>query len=73
MCLIRSIALSELIKWGTDIKQSFSGVKAILSGPAGGYVGFAKTSYSDEDGRPVIGFDMVSSCQEKAGIVLIIP
>ncbi|KAK4947980.1 hypothetical protein LTR10_013033 [Elasticomyces elasticus] len=38
--------------------QKFSGAKAILSGPAGGYVGFARTSYDDSDGCPVIGFDM---------------
>ncbi|KAJ4167506.1 hypothetical protein NW754_011323 [Fusarium falciforme] len=34
----------------------FSGLKAILSGPAGGVVGYARTSY---DGKtPVVGFDM---------------
>jgi 5-oxoprolinase (ATP-hydrolysing) len=33
----------------------FSGFKAILSGPAGGVVGYALTSYNDV---PVIGFDM---------------
>jgi len=45
----------------------FGGHQAILSGPAGGVVGYAKTSYRpavDEDGNevnkplPVIGFDM---------------
>ncbi|EPE06878.1 5-oxoprolinase [Ophiostoma piceae UAMH 11346] len=36
----------------------FSGFKAILSGPAGGVVGQARTSYDPDDGRPVIGFDM---------------
>ena len=42
----------------------FSGYKAVLSGPAGGVVGYARTTYteqSDEDGSapaPVIGFDM---------------
>ncbi|KAF2088959.1 5-oxoprolinase [Saccharata proteae CBS 121410] len=36
----------------------FSGLRAILSGPAGGVVGYAKTSYHDDDGVPVIGFDM---------------
>jgi 5-oxoprolinase (ATP-hydrolysing) len=35
----------------------FSGLNAILSGPAGGVVGFAGTSY-DTDKRPVVGFDM---------------
>ncbi|CAH0052151.1 unnamed protein product [Clonostachys solani] len=34
----------------------FSGLKAILSGPAGGVVGYTRTSY---DGKtPVVGFDM---------------
>ncbi|KAL4967002.1 Hydantoinase B/oxoprolinase-domain-containing protein [Aspergillus stella-maris] len=34
----------------------FTGLKAILSGPAGGVVGYARTSY---DGKtPVVGFDM---------------
>ncbi|XP_044860743.1 5-oxoprolinase [Mauremys mutica] len=36
----------------------FSGSRAILSGPAGGVVGYAVTTYSQEDGQPVIGFDM---------------
>jgi len=45
--------------------ESFTGYKAILSGPAGGVVGYAKTIYpltalSSPDGKPqpVIGFDM---------------
>ncbi|CAK7206259.1 hypothetical protein SEUCBS139899_009046 [Sporothrix eucalyptigena] len=36
----------------------FSGFRAILSGPAGGVVGQARTSYDPEDATPVIGFDM---------------
>lgn len=28
------------------------------AGPAGGVVGFAKTSYDPKDGSPVVGFDM---------------
>jgi 5-oxoprolinase (ATP-hydrolysing) len=35
--------------------NDFGGHQAILSGPAGGVVGYAKTTY---DGTPVIGFDM---------------
>ena len=42
-----------------DVK-GFSGLRAILSGPAGGVVGYALTSYDNEVGIPVIGFDMVS-------------
>jgi 5-oxoprolinase (ATP-hydrolysing) len=36
----------------------FSGLRAILSGPAGGVVGYALTSYDPETKIPVIGFDM---------------
>ncbi|CAH3139957.1 unnamed protein product [Porites lobata] len=36
----------------------FSGCHAILSGPAGGVVGYAMTAYHKETDRPVIGFDM---------------
>jgi 5-oxoprolinase (ATP-hydrolysing) len=38
--------------------NKFSGLKAILSGPAGGVVGYALTSYDPETRTPVIGFDM---------------
>ncbi|PBP25076.1 hydantoinase B/oxoprolinase [Diplocarpon rosae] len=38
--------------------DKFSGLKAILSGPAGGVVGYALTSYDPETKTPVIGFDM---------------
>lgn len=38
--------------------EKFSGLRAILSGPAGGVVGYAKTSWHPDDGVPVIGFDM---------------
>lgn len=37
---------------------NFSGFRAILSGPAGGVVGYAVTSYDPTEGSPVIGFDM---------------
>lgn len=36
----------------------FSGLRAILSGPAGGVVGYALTSYDPSIKTPVIGFDM---------------
>jgi 5-oxoprolinase (ATP-hydrolysing) len=35
-----------------------SGLRSILSGPAGGLVGYAKTTYDPADGKAVIGFDM---------------
>jgi 5-oxoprolinase (ATP-hydrolysing) len=40
-----------------DVSQ-FSGLRAILSGPAGGVVGYALTSYDPKTNIPVIGFDM---------------
>ncbi|KAF9898987.1 hypothetical protein BX616_003390 [Lobosporangium transversale] len=36
----------------------FSGLRAILSGPAGGVVGYGMTAYDKKEGVPVIGFDM---------------
>ncbi|KAL5340304.1 Hydantoinase B/oxoprolinase-domain-containing protein [Aspergillus crustosus] len=36
----------------------FSGLRGILSGPAGGVVGYARTSYDGNSGTPVVGFDM---------------
>ncbi|KAJ3547722.1 hypothetical protein NM208_g1367 [Fusarium decemcellulare] len=41
----------------TDLKR-FSGLRAVLSGPAGGVVGHARTSFHPEENTPVIGFDM---------------
>lgn len=40
-----------------DVSQ-FSGLRAILSGPAGGVVGYALTSYDPVAKIPIIGFDM---------------
>ncbi|RKO87012.1 5-oxoprolinase-like protein, partial [Blyttiomyces helicus] len=42
---------------GLAAVNDFSGFRAILSGPAGGVVGYGLTSY-EEGGRAVIGFDM---------------
>jgi 5-oxoprolinase (ATP-hydrolysing) len=47
----------------------FTGHKAILSGPAGGVVGYAQTSYNRDasaKGIPVIGFDMGGTGLAKA-------
>ncbi|XP_061778000.1 5-oxoprolinase isoform X2 [Nerophis ophidion] len=43
---------------GLTPMQQFCGSRAVLSGPAGGVVGYAITSYSQMENRPVIGFDM---------------
>lgn len=38
--------------------ERFSGLKSILSGPAGGVVGYALTSWDEEKKTPVIGLDV---------------
>ncbi|VUC30993.1 unnamed protein product [Clonostachys rosea] len=38
--------------------SNLSGLKLLLSGPAGGVIGYAKTSYLPEKPTPVVGFDM---------------
>ncbi|KAH7010181.1 Hydantoinase/oxoprolinase-domain-containing protein [Ilyonectria destructans] len=48
----------------------FSGLKSILSGPAGGIVGYAQTSWDEEVRKPIIGFDMggtSTDCSRYAG------
>jgi len=43
---------------GLSPAEDFTGSRAILSGPAGGVVGYAITTYNRETNKPVIGFDM---------------
>ncbi|KAL3474796.1 Hydantoinase B/oxoprolinase-domain-containing protein [Aspergillus californicus] len=43
---------------GLRSASKFRGNEALLSGPAGGVVGIAKTCYDSIDKTPVIGFDM---------------
>ncbi|KAH0569179.1 5-oxoprolinase [Cotesia glomerata] len=43
---------------GLTPMNSFNGSRAILSGPAGGVVGYAMTTYNKETTLPIIGFDM---------------
>ncbi|KAF7297172.1 hypothetical protein MIND_00950300 [Mycena indigotica] len=38
--------------------DNFSGLKSILSGPAGGVVGYALTSWDDKERKPIIGLDV---------------
>jgi hypothetical protein len=42
--------------------QNFSGLKSILSGPAGGVVGYALTSWDDEFKHPIIGYVRICLC-----------
>ncbi|KAH7021304.1 Hydantoinase B/oxoprolinase-domain-containing protein [Microdochium trichocladiopsis] len=43
---------------GLKQAQKFKGNEALLSGPAGGVVGIARSCYDKDDGTPIIGFDM---------------
>ncbi|XP_047336343.1 5-oxoprolinase 1 [Impatiens glandulifera] len=43
---------------GLAPEDSFSGHKAVLSGPAGGVVGYSQTLFGLETEKPLIGFDM---------------
>ncbi len=43
---------------GLTRAEAFSGSRAVLSGPAGGVVGAARTTAREFPGRPVIAFDM---------------
>ncbi|KAE8393479.1 Hydantoinase B/oxoprolinase-domain-containing protein [Aspergillus alliaceus] len=38
--------------------KNSSGLRGVLSGPAGGVIGLSRTCYDAEEGRPVLGFDM---------------
>ncbi len=40
--------------------DNFSGLKSILSGPAGGVVGYALTSWDDEEKTPIIGYALLT-------------
>ncbi|CAB1349798.1 unnamed protein product [Coregonus sp. 'balchen'] len=43
---------------GLTPMEHFCGTRAVLSGPAGGVMGYAITSYSQTEKKPVIGFDI---------------
>lgn len=45
---------------GLRQSHKYRGNEALLSGPAGGVVAIAQTCYSETEGTPIIGFDMVS-------------
>jgi 5-oxoprolinase (ATP-hydrolysing) len=50
--------------------RRFGGLGSILSGPAGGVVGYAQTSWDQEQKKPIIGFDMggtSTDCSRFAG------
>ena len=50
------------------MKCRFIGSRAILSGPAGGVVGVARTAF---DGTPVIGFDMGGTSTDVSVIIAV--
>ena len=45
--------------------DNFSGLKSILSGPAGGVVGYALTSWDETEKAPIIGYDHESQALSK--------
>ncbi|KAJ3184050.1 hypothetical protein HDU85_001901 [Gaertneriomyces sp. JEL0708] len=47
----------EFMQSDGGLTNELSGVKAVLSGPAGGLVGYAQTSW-EKGGKAIIGFDM---------------
>lgn len=42
---------------GLTTYTNFTGLRGVLSGPAGGVIGLSKTCYEDHEGVPVLGFD----------------
>jgi 5-oxoprolinase (ATP-hydrolysing) len=51
---------------GLTSVNRFSGLKSIISGPAGGVVAMARTAYDQEDGRPVVSIDMGGTSSDVA-------
>ncbi|UZJ57525.1 hypothetical protein CBS101457_006845 [Exobasidium rhododendri] len=51
---------------GLTSVDRFSGLKSIISGPAGGVVAMARTAYDSEDGRPVVSIDMGGTSSDVA-------
>lgn len=45
-------------RWRFDFGRALSGVKSIISGPAGGVIGMALTVFNKEEGRPVLRLDI---------------
>ncbi|CAG9981781.1 unnamed protein product [Clonostachys byssicola] len=43
---------------GLCLWHKFSGLRAILSGPAGGVIGYAQSCFDEETRHPLLGFDM---------------
>lgn len=43
---------------GLTLWSKFTGLRAILSGPAGGVVGYSRSSYDTKEKMPILGFDM---------------
>ncbi|KAG0274572.1 hypothetical protein BGZ95_009643 [Linnemannia exigua] len=57
--LTKNVSLQFMQSDGGLVPVShFSGLRAILSGPAGGVVGYGMTAFDPKEGTPVIGFDM---------------
>lgn len=48
--------------------DKLNGLRAILSGPTGAVVGYARTSYDESERTPVIGFDMVGQLKGRCTV-----
>lgn len=49
--------------------DNFEGLKSILSGPAGGVVGYALTSWDEEVKKPIIGLISCAACATLADVI----
>lgn len=45
---------------GLTAYTNFSGLRGVLSGPAGGVIGLSRTCYDEKNAKPVLGFDSES-------------
>lgn len=43
---------------GLTTWNNFTGLRAVLSGPAGGVIGFSKTCFDESERTPLIAVDM---------------
>jgi 5-oxoprolinase (ATP-hydrolysing) len=49
---------------GLTTYTNFTGLRGVLSGPAGGVIGLSRTCYDERDATPVLGFDSKCSLLE---------
>lgn len=57
---------------GLTAYTNFSGLRGVLSGPAGGVIGLSKTCYDDNDSTPVLGFDSKQASSQSTDLQIAI-